>query len=75
MRLIMLFQSTRSAIGAERLLRTSKIEYTVVPVPRDISSNCGMAILVSESQKDSVTQLLETEHLHCLWHNDCLFKE
>jgi hypothetical protein len=41
---IILFESIHHVLAAEEVLREQKVWCDVVPVPRDLSSNCGMAV-------------------------------
>ena len=43
---LVLFKSTRAVIKAERLGKKNGIRCSIIPVPRTISSECGMAIEV-----------------------------
>lgn len=45
---LILFQSTRDVIKLERNLSEKKIPFKVIPVPRSLSSECGMAIEIEE---------------------------
>ncbi|MBN1499013.1 MAG: DUF3343 domain-containing protein [Spirochaetes bacterium] len=38
------FKNTRDVINAEKCLIASGISFTIIPVPRSISSECGMGI-------------------------------
>jgi hypothetical protein len=41
---LLLFRSTHDVIKAERLCRERGIAVQVIPVPRELSSECGMAL-------------------------------
>ncbi len=43
---LFLFRSTRDVIKAERELQINGIGQKVIPVPRTISSECGMALQI-----------------------------
>jgi hypothetical protein len=51
---LFLFKSTHDVIKAERLCISNTIPCKVIPVPRDISSECGMAIQIDN--KESAVQ-------------------
>ena len=51
MTVLFLFQSTRNMIQAEQLCRKACLACQVVLVPRDISSECGMAIRINITDK------------------------
>jgi selenide,water dikinase len=59
MNILLLFISTRAVIKGEERLRTNDIDCQVVPVPKDISSECGMAISVAEEARVRAESLLK----------------
>ena len=58
MRCLLLFQSTRTVIKAERLCRNHGLSCKVIPVPRTISSECGMAIELHPEDREKIETLL-----------------
>lgn len=52
MNLLLLFTATRAVIKAEQCLRDSGIDHQVVPVPKEISAECGMAISLAPELRD-----------------------
>lgn len=56
---VILFESTRHAIRAEKMLKEAGFKIKVIPTPRKYSSNCGVSIAFSESDSDKVTELLK----------------
>jgi hypothetical protein len=60
-RLLALFQSTRAVIRADKLCKQNEIKGKIIPVPREISSECGMAIELDISSKEQVKAILEKE--------------
>jgi len=65
MRHLLLFQSTRAVIKAERLCRRSGLACKVIPVPRLISSECGMAIEIRPEDRDAVEAVFAAENIVC----------
>jgi selenide,water dikinase len=59
MNILLLFISTRAVIKGEECLRANDIDCQVVPVPKDISSECGMAISVAEEARVRAESLLK----------------
>ena len=45
--MLYLFESTHIVINAEKLCQEKDINYKIIPVPRSISPQCGMAIEIS----------------------------
>ncbi len=58
MTLLLLFQSTRDVIRAEKVCRQRSVACRVVPVPHDVSSECGMAIQINEADRMRVEKSL-----------------
>lgn len=56
---VILFESTRYAIRAERLLKAERVKIKVIPTPRKYSSNCGVSIAFSEADTERVKQILK----------------
>lgn len=44
---LILFAATAHALRAEKLARRSGIEAKLVPVPRHLSSDCGLALITA----------------------------
>lgn len=56
---LVLFNSVHDVIKAEKLIKAQGYGYQIVPVPSNISSECGMCIEVNEEQSLEVSSLLE----------------
>jgi hypothetical protein len=56
--MLFLFESTHAFIKAERICNKNGINCKIVPVPRSISSQCGMGIEVSKKQEKIVGNIL-----------------
>ena len=61
---IVIFKSTHDVIKAERLCEKENIACRIIPVPRSISFDCGIALEINLSDKDRVEQLLASDSLH-----------
>ena len=55
---VLLFASIHFVLKAEQLFKAAGIAHEVVPVPRQLSSDCGMAITISCRELGSVLQVL-----------------
>ncbi|MDI6799828.1 MAG: DUF3343 domain-containing protein [Actinomycetota bacterium] len=55
---IITFYSTHHALKAERILK-EKIEVVVVPVPRSISANCGIALKIAPESEEEARVVLK----------------
>ncbi len=60
---IILF-SIHFVLKAEKLLLENNISIDVIPVPRSISSDCGMAIKYSCEETEQVQDLLNRERIN-----------
>lgn len=56
--LVALFQSVSHVISAERILKEAHVPHKVVPVPRKISSDCGVCIRFLPEHSELVTNAL-----------------
>jgi hypothetical protein len=56
---LLLFESTRAAIKAERMLESAGIGVKVLPVPKELSPECGIAIEVEAAEAPRIKTLLD----------------
>ncbi|MBN2539428.1 MAG: DUF3343 domain-containing protein [Deltaproteobacteria bacterium] len=56
---VVLFDSTSEALLAEKLFKKADIPHKVIPVPRHLSSDCGVCIRFFTSDKESVRETLD----------------
>lgn len=54
----MLFHSVQGALGAEKVLAAAGIKYKLIPVPRQLSSDCGFCIRFVWVDRERVEGLL-----------------
>jgi hypothetical protein len=60
-KVIVVFDSTRAAINAEKLCVKNAIPCQVIPVPRDISAECGIALEINVGDRKAVEKILGQE--------------
>ncbi|MDC7225326.1 MAG: DUF3343 domain-containing protein [Spirochaetales bacterium] len=60
---ILVFESTRAVIKAEKLIRAAEIECRIIPVPRTVSPLCGMAVELDEGSLQKAAVLLEEKNI------------
>lgn len=60
---LVLFNSVHDVIKAEKLIKTQGYGYQIVPVPSNISSECGMCIEINNIQLSEVCSLLEKNQI------------
>lgn len=55
---VIVFPSTSHAIRAERVLQQAGIKVMTIPVPRQISSDCGIALKFDSTDTERVSETL-----------------
>ncbi|MFQ5868518.1 MAG: DUF3343 domain-containing protein [Candidatus Zixiibacteriota bacterium] len=60
---LLLFQSVHEVLAAERHLKEVIPEIDVVPVPKELSSNCGVALEVVPERLKATIELLKRDGL------------
>jgi hypothetical protein len=55
---VVLFQSISSALRSEKLLKEEGIAYKLIPVPRHLSSDCGVCIRFLSQHESLVRKAL-----------------
>lgn len=56
---VLLFQSVSHVMKAERILLGAQIPIKIIPVPKTISSDCGVCIRFEEKLIEKIRVLLE----------------
>ncbi|MDR2140436.1 MAG: DUF3343 domain-containing protein [Deltaproteobacteria bacterium] len=56
--IILIFSSNTKILNAEDLLEEMSLPITLVPVPKEVNPNCGLAISFAESQKEKIMTVL-----------------
>ncbi len=55
---VILFHSTNHAIWSGKILKSESIKYHMIPVPRDISSDCGYCLEIFSVDRTRVEVLI-----------------
>jgi hypothetical protein len=67
---VVLFYSTSGVLIAEKILKRDRIEYKLIPVPRHISSDCGICLCFLRKDEERVMEALagkvEIQDIHSL---------
>lgn len=58
---ILIFNSVHRVMRAEKILKDYEVNYKTIPVPRKLSSDCGLAIRVFEKNLDELKTILNEE--------------
>jgi hypothetical protein len=69
-KVVAVFESTRAAINAEKLCVKNNVPCQVIPVPRDISAECGIALEISETDRDTAERIFGQENLKVTFYNN-----
>ncbi len=56
---VILVHSTSHAIRAEKLLAEAEIPCKLIPVPRHLSSDCGVCVRVEQFHRKAAIEVLE----------------
>jgi hypothetical protein len=57
---VILMYSTNHALRAESLLKKAGISCKLIPVPRHLSSDCGVCVRIKRGDKEAALRTLET---------------
>lgn len=58
-RSVILFESVSATLLAEKTLKANEIPHKVIPVPKHISSDCGVCIRVNEDVVEQAVRVLQ----------------
>ncbi len=60
---IFIFDSIHYVLKAEKVLKKEYIPCELIPIPREVSSDCGMALAIDESAGGTARERLVEHHL------------
>ncbi len=72
MKYVFLFESVHRVMKAEKLLQGKGIKVDLIPVPREISSDCGVAIELSIESEEKALLFLGEHKITIL---ECYFRD
>ena len=55
---VILFPSIHFALRAEKLMKEKGIAYKLIPVPRHLSSDCGVCLRIPFERKEEILSIL-----------------
>ena len=58
---VILFPSIHFALKAEKIIKGKGIPIKLIPVPRHLSSDCGVCLCMPWDKKEEIVSLLEKE--------------
>ncbi len=56
--IILIFRGTHQVLTAEKHLKRAGVPMRLIPVPRSLTSDCGLAIRISDAGKDRARDVL-----------------
>mgnify|MGYP000968161532 CR=1 FL=1 len=56
---VILFKAVSYALKAEKILKKENLPHKLIPVPKHISSDCGICLMVHLDMKDQVLTALQ----------------
>ncbi len=59
MKAIITFQSTHQVLKTEKILQKEGVDFDIIPVPKQISADCGMAIRIEMESIKRIERILE----------------
>jgi hypothetical protein len=62
-KILLLFRTTRDTIKAEKACRKSNFDCKPIPVPRHLSSECGIALEIDAADGLKIRALLRQENI------------
>lgn len=68
MKAVFLFHTNTSALRAEKLLKQAGLDVKLIPTPRELSSDCGVALQIEAGQSDAGERLLIDKGVECILH-------
>lgn len=60
---VAIFHSIHRVLKAEKILKLAKVDFLLIPVPRQLTSDCGLALRFSADVKDELLTVLADENL------------
>lgn len=61
--LILVFRGTHQVLSAEKRLKGGGVPVRLIPVPRRLTSDCGLAIRIPLGQRDRAREILSQARL------------
>lgn len=71
----LLFHTIHDVLRAEKILKTTGCSFELVPVPRNLSSDCGSCIKISADPQDIVAHLNDIEVDRCFREENKIFTQ
>jgi len=60
---VILVDSTSHALQIEKILHKQNIQSKLIPVPRHLSSDCGVCVRIASDQREMAEEILESNKI------------
>ncbi len=60
---VVIFHSIHRVLKAEKLLKQAGVDFLLIPVPRQLTADCGLALRFSPEAKKDLLEVLATADL------------
>lgn len=60
---VAIFHSIHRVLKAEKILKLAKVDFLLIPGPRQLASDCGLALRFSPEAKEALLAVLAAENL------------
>lgn len=60
---VVLVYSTSYALRVEKILKATGVETKLIPVPRHLSSDCGICVRIPITAKEQVQKILDSKKI------------
>ena len=62
---LLLFKNVHEVIKSEKIIKCKGFDYQIIPVPSNISSECGMCIIIDETNFIEISNILKINNINC----------
>lgn len=60
---VAIFHSIHRVLKAEKILKQEEVDFLLIPVPRQLTSDCGLALRFSPDTKENLLEILADANL------------
>lgn len=60
---VAIFHSIHKVLKAEKILKSAQVDFLLIPVPRQLTADCGLALRFSPEVKDELLAILAKQNL------------
>ncbi|MGE5371234.1 MAG: DUF3343 domain-containing protein [Solirubrobacterales bacterium] len=57
------FDTTSSALKAEKILKEAGVEFITIPTPREVTASCGLSVKVRPENADNTCEMLRSQEI------------